>query len=176
MVGGGQHEWSYQYARHTVNRYTQIAFRDAEKSKYSGTSGIAYYMLCNPDGSIFIDNKYEVSPNLYDLAHTYQSGGWYWFNMTGATTERVYQNGRYVNMTVPINKYYNFQSSFPYYDYRRQEELANYNTQQNAYSWSAGNGFNAMGGYIQVVDNAGNISKKIITQVPAYSSTKYRID
>ena len=44
----------------------------------------------------------------------------------------------------------------------------NYCTQQNAYSWSGGNGFNTIGGYMQVVDNAGNVSKKIITKAPRY--------
>ena len=105
-------------------------------------------MVCNPDGSIFIDSQYQVSPNLYDLAHTYQSGGWYWFNMTPSENIEFDRNKTLRVPNIRHNKQFfstqyswmaNFEKENGYWPdwdwsfYQHRSYVNNYYTQENEY-------------------------------------------
>ena len=190
-------------------KYISISFKDADETKYTGSSGIDHYMLCNPDGSTFVDNRGICSNNLYDINNTYQKGGWYWFYMVknnlgrektvtskhnwpgdGYYHDDVNSTGRYDAVFNSIfvykldnpdgdkvpNLMYEYPISKAAYDAQNgttsttaqyNSYLSNFYTRMGNYSWTDGNGFDTQGGYIQVVDKAGNISKVLIKEVPA---------
>ena len=176
-----------------IKPYKRIAFRDSEKSKYSGSSGIMYYYICKPDGSVcysdlvlpYINSNREVNiwrracRNIYDckikyistsynLAKTRKVSGWYLFDIF-QESNTIIQDTSVLNtgLFCKSSKYTQWVNSHGYWttiaiNHVHANDISTWpynidNTELLATSTLS------TGSYIMVVDNAGNVTKKLIS-------------